>query len=181
MRIYVASSWRNDWQPEVVARLIDAGHAVYDFKNPPAKSGFGWEAIDKDWKNWDHRKYIESLFHPLAINGFNSDYAAMRLADACVMVNPCGRSAHLEAGWFIGSGKPCIILGTKVEPELMYKMAHAICPTIDDVVEVLEEIEVEKRERFNDLRNRGNAGRTGTDRPEEISRPFRPCSNENAA
>ena len=33
-RIYVASSWRNKYQPEVVAALRKAGHEVYDFRNP---------------------------------------------------------------------------------------------------------------------------------------------------
>ena len=34
MNIYVASSWRNAYQPEVVARLRSEGHSVYDFRNP---------------------------------------------------------------------------------------------------------------------------------------------------
>ena len=34
-KIYVASSWRNVFQQDVVAILRDLGHEVYDFKNPP--------------------------------------------------------------------------------------------------------------------------------------------------
>ena len=34
-RVYVASSWRNQYFPEVVKRLREAGHEVYDFRNPP--------------------------------------------------------------------------------------------------------------------------------------------------
>ena len=34
-RIYVASSWRNQYYPAVVTRLREAGHEVYDFRNPP--------------------------------------------------------------------------------------------------------------------------------------------------
>ncbi len=40
-RIYVASSWRNDFQTEVVKRLRAEGHEVYDSKNPPKGTGFG--------------------------------------------------------------------------------------------------------------------------------------------
>jgi hypothetical protein len=42
--------------------------------------------------------------------------------------SPCGRSAHLEAGWAIGQGKPTAILlhEDKFEPELMYRMADLI-------------------------------------------------------
>lgn len=34
-RIYVASSWRNPFYPDVVGRLKAEGHDVYDFRNPP--------------------------------------------------------------------------------------------------------------------------------------------------
>ena len=37
-KIYVASSWRNEYYPEVVAKLREAGHEVYDFRNPPSPS-----------------------------------------------------------------------------------------------------------------------------------------------
>lgn len=33
-KIYVASSWRNPYQPEVVAALRKTGYEVYDFRNP---------------------------------------------------------------------------------------------------------------------------------------------------
>ena len=33
-KTYVASSWRNPFQQEVVNILRDLGHEVYDFKNP---------------------------------------------------------------------------------------------------------------------------------------------------
>jgi hypothetical protein len=39
VKIYVASSWRNAEQPEIVGLLRDLGHEVYDFKNPPNRSG----------------------------------------------------------------------------------------------------------------------------------------------
>jgi hypothetical protein len=33
-KIYLASSWRNERQPELVRILREAGHEVYDFRNP---------------------------------------------------------------------------------------------------------------------------------------------------
>lgn len=47
-KIYVASSWRNDFQPTVVKYLREAGYDVYDFKNPPNRSGFAWSSIDEN-------------------------------------------------------------------------------------------------------------------------------------
>ena len=128
MKIYVASSWRNDYQQDVVRALREVDHEVYDFKNPrPGDYGFHWSKIDPEWKSWDVEGYVEGLKHDLAEFGFLSDFNAMKWADACVLVNPCGRSAHLEAGWFVGAGKPLLILMSEaIEPELMYKMADGI-------------------------------------------------------
>lgn len=51
MRIYVASSWRNERQPEVVARLRAEGHEVYDFRRPNGQQdGFHWSEIDPEWQ-----------------------------------------------------------------------------------------------------------------------------------
>jgi len=33
LRVYVASSWRNEFQPGVVAVLKADGHEVYDFRD----------------------------------------------------------------------------------------------------------------------------------------------------
>lgn len=125
-RIYVASSWRNEHQPEVVEQLRNHGFAVYDFRNPTAADyGFNWREIDPNWEDWDFTTYHACLSHPIAERGFESDMYALRNCDACVLVLPCGRSAHLELGWCCGAGKYTIIYnppGVQVEPELMTKM-----------------------------------------------------------
>lgn len=138
MKIYVASSWRNIYQPDAVAALRDAGHEVYDFRNPrPGEHGFAWSEIDPAWKDWTVPQYREALRHPIAGRGFASDYEAMMWADACVLVLPCGRSAHLEAGWFVGAGSPLHILAPeeRTEPELMYKMANTVCVSTAELIE----------------------------------------------
>ena len=56
--IYLASSWRNVLQPEVLRQLQDAGNEVYDFRNPgPGKDGFRWSEIDPDWINWKPQSF----------------------------------------------------------------------------------------------------------------------------
>jgi nucleoside 2-deoxyribosyltransferase len=136
MKIYVASSWRNNVQPEVVEALRKEGHEVYHFKNPePGNHGFHWSEIDPEWKAWNPEIFRESLKHPIAENGFDKDMTALEECDACVLVLPCGRSAHLEAGYPIGAKKLTIIyIPGCEEPELMYKMAAAICTTLDEVL-----------------------------------------------
>ncbi len=134
-KIYVASSWRNLAQPGIVTALRSVGHEVYDFKNPTAgNNGFHWSEVDGGWKSWTPEQYRRALQHPVAQSGYMSDFNAMEWADTCVLVLPCGRSAHLEAGWFIGKCKPTYILMLEQnEPELMYLMASRIVLTMDEL------------------------------------------------
>jgi hypothetical protein len=109
--------------------LRDVGHEVYDFRNPGGdRHGFRWSEIDPQWQDWRPEVYKQALQHPIARDGFTSDFTAMHWADTGVLVLPCGRSAHLEAGYFNGSGKELFILMMESqEPELMYLMATDVC------------------------------------------------------
>ena len=72
----------------------------------------------------------------------------MQWADACVLVLPCGRSAHLELGWFVGQGKATCVLhkaDDPIEPELMAKMCDAQFELVEDVILWLDVVE------FDDL------------------------------
>ena len=139
MKIYVASSWRCAAQPGVVMALREAGHDVYDFRNPTADSqGFRWSEIDADWQSWSPARYRNALRHSVVKRGFGLDFGAMLWAEACVLVLPCGRSAHLEAGWFVGARKPLyVLILERCEPELMYKMATSICVSLEELIRVL--------------------------------------------
>jgi hypothetical protein len=130
--IYVASSWRNRYQPDVVQALVAAGHAVYDFR----KDGFGWSSIDPNWKQWTRPAYAEALKHPLAEKGFKRDRDALMQADTCVLVLPAGRSAHLEAGCFVNK-RLVIYMPEEQEPELMYKLADKIVFSMEELVACL--------------------------------------------
>jgi hypothetical protein len=143
MRLYVASSWRNPHQPAAVELLRRVGHEVYDFQHPPEGDhlGFSWSEIDLNWQTWTHEEFADALRHPVAKAGFTSDFGAMQWADAGVLLLPCNRSAHLEAGWFIGQGKPLYVVllhsDGHSEPELMYSMATAIVFGIDELIRLL--------------------------------------------
>jgi hypothetical protein len=127
-KIYVASSWRNEHQQGIVTDLRATGHEVYDFKNPaPGNDGFHWSEIDSDWLNWGPGEFAALIqSHPIAQEGYGFDKAALDWCDTCVLVLPCGRSAHLEAGYCAGQGKRVIwwLHTDRFEPELMYLMGH---------------------------------------------------------
>ncbi len=132
-RVYVASSWRNKYQPSIVNDLRRWGHEVYDFRHPffGLKEGFAWSEIDPEWQAWSPERYRDLLLHsPVAALGFQSDFRAMCWADTCVLVMPCGRSAHLELGWCAGAGKYTIVhIPEPCEPELMNLLADQITTT----------------------------------------------------
>jgi hypothetical protein len=141
MRIYVASSWRNARQPDVVRVLRVVGHYVYDFRNPvPGDTGFGWRQCATDEQLRNPRRFRdEVLTHPVARDGFWKDMSALKSADATVLVLPCGRSAHLELGYATGAGQRTVVLldDPLSEPELMYLMNTVICTTLDEVIAAL--------------------------------------------
>lgn len=122
--IYLASSWRNEEQQKLVATLRAIGHEVYDFKNPAdGESGFGWKQItEHPTEQWTPSVLKNVLTHPIARRGHALDQGGMDRATACVLLLPCGSSAHLEAGWCAGKGIPTIAYAptTIREPELMY-------------------------------------------------------------
>jgi len=139
-KIYVASSWRNEFYPEVVEALRRAGHEVYDFRNPPSgDEGFKWSCVAENYMEWSPQVYREQLEHPKAVRQFDNDIKAMEACDTCVLVLPCGRSAHTEAGWFAGRGRTVVVyIPVRQEPELMYKLFSAVCCSMDELVETLK-------------------------------------------
>ncbi len=109
MKIYVASSWRNERQPAIIERLRAEGHNVYDFRKP-AEDGAKFER----------------------------DMQALANADALVLVQPCGASAHLEAGWAVRDGQIVVVLlDGASKPELMYSMFDFLAGDLDEVIRAL--------------------------------------------
>lgn len=135
MKIYLASSWKNQEQPRILHFLRAMGHEVYDFRNPMDMSagqqmpkGFAWSDVDPDYQNWTVDYYTRVLDQdPVIKQGFANDYNGMVWADCCVLLLPAGPSAHLEAGWFMGQKKPVHIYFSETEKfdkDLMYLLAQ---------------------------------------------------------
>lgn len=68
--------------------------------------------------------------------------AALDEADVLVLVEPAGRSAHMEAGYAVGRGKPVVVwlIGGN-RPELSLQMAAALCATLDEVLDALRQVD----------------------------------------
>jgi len=142
-KIYVASSWRNPIQPLIVCALRDFGHEVYDFRRPREDNyGFAWSEVNPEWMKWTPEEFVSDLYagHPSVVRGFAFDKEALDWADTCVLVLPCGRSAHLEAGYAIGKGKFTLVYlhPDRFEPELMYLLGNGCVTTTDDLLRRLK-------------------------------------------
>ncbi len=145
--VYLASSWRNPYQEEVWELLTRYGHKVYDFKHPaPGNNGFHWKEIDPKWETWDVADFRTALWSPVAEEHFKCDMEALIAADLVVLLLPSGRSAHTEAAWACGNGRPVIVHcpeacwlyhPEEVQPELMYKMFNAITTTDHELIGAL--------------------------------------------
>src|SRR3990172_8836359 len=128
-KIYIASSWRNEFYADLLPKIRADGHEVYDFRDPDA--AFKWSAIDENWKNWSVEQYKAALRHPEAVRGFIRDSGALEWCDTCVLLLPAGASAHTEFGWACGQKKRTAIfmpdgLTGRTEADLMYKYADLI-------------------------------------------------------
>ncbi len=126
MRVYVASSWRNNVYPEVLEVLRQAGHEVYDFRH---QGGSDWNPaeITSD-------ELFSYLDHPKVKSIFKKDMDALEESDAVVCVLPCGRSAHLELGYGIGAGKRTVLLWHDGDaPDIMHKAVDAIVFDVADI------------------------------------------------
>lgn len=140
-RIYVASSWKNLFQPQAVEALRKEGYEVFDFRHPaPGNDGFQWRNTIPGFnpESCSVEQFEEVLQHPVARRGAGLDCAALNMCDACVLVLPCGNSSHLELGHAIGSGKLGVIWApTPFKADLMYALAHYMHSDLDNVLDYL--------------------------------------------
>lgn len=133
MKIYLASSWRNDFYPSVLKKLIEANFEVHDFRHPYGH--FQWSEIDKNWQNWSFSQYLIALQDNRANKGYYRDMGGLDSSDICIILLPCNKSAHLEAGYAKGKGKPVYaIIPEKQEPELMYKLFDGIYTSVEEFI-----------------------------------------------
>lgn len=137
-RIYLASSWKNEEQPNLINQLLSEGHHVYDFRHPtPHIGGFAWSEIDPDWKLWHTDQFAGIVQTDLrCAQGFTLDMHALRWCDTCILLQPCGRSAHLEFGWACGAGKFTLAY-IDGEPDLMLLMADVIVTNESNLLDAL--------------------------------------------
>lgn len=126
MKVYVASSWKNEVYPDVVKVLCRAGHDVYDFRRQGVSDSSPVEMASGQLLDFLNEPKIRSIFQ--------NDMDALVECDAVVCVLPCGRSAHLELGYGIGAGKRTVLLWHDGDaPDIMHKAVDSIVFSVEDI------------------------------------------------
>ena len=157
MKLYLASSWKlRDALVSVAETLRSYGHEVDCFCDP--RSGryvFHWseffgpgvtkEQAERLRFNFDAKSFIDDTRVQRA---FEEDKQWLDWSEGVVLVVPSGRSAHLEAGYAIGQGKPVWIWGKfpKGEFDVMYLFARALFREMElgTLVEAIKAYEKER-------------------------------------
>ena len=114
--------------------LLAWGHSVYDFQH----EGFSWGEIWPDYYNEPipSQSIIDGLKYPRAEEGYKRDLRFLNWCDCCILLMPCGNSAHAEFGYACGLAKKSVVLlpyNEFVRPDLMWKFADLITKETDEL------------------------------------------------
>jgi len=131
MKIYIASSWKNQHAVEMLTDLLrEQGHEVLSFVENNYGEGHG---ADKpiDFEEWIHTEQ--------ANRSFDYDTKGATESDLVVYVSPSGTDAWAEVGAAWGRGVPIIGLHAKGEQSgLMRKMVQW-CDNFREVLQAVGE------------------------------------------
>lgn len=130
MKIYLASSWKNQKVVLALAEILEAeGFEVDAFcRSTDKRYSFHWSELVDDEDALKYYDAIEMLKDARTQKAFREDTKWLDWADAVIMIMPCGRSSHLEGGYAKGQGKRLFIFGEfpKGEFEVMYGFAEGL-------------------------------------------------------
>lgn len=139
MKIYLASSWKMKNVVLDVAEILKTdGHEIDAFcDGTNGRVSFDWsELLDimkQEGLDIEQVDAIEMMKHWRVKEAFEEDKKWIDWADALIMLMPCGRSSHLEAGYAAGKGKKLYIIGgfEKGEFDTMYGFADGMFEYLD--------------------------------------------------
>ena len=132
MKIYIASSWKNQHAVEMLTALLRAmGHEILSFVEQNYLEGY------TAYGQFDFEKWVQT---ESANKSFKYDTDGATKSDLVIYISPSGKDAAAEAGMAWASGIPIIGLYAKGEDfGLMRKMILQWFERYTDVVEFVRE------------------------------------------
>ena len=145
MKIYVAGSMKNrDAIREVGEQLREHGFSCYVFCDA-IEAAYAYSMQLRNQHDMSMLTPDLALTLPVVQAIFECNMRELEASDVVLVVLPCGRSAHLEAGWAVGRGKVAMIYGPMVRGEFdaMYGMASGVFSVneFDKLVLMLKKLE----------------------------------------
>jgi hypothetical protein len=155
LKIYIASSWKNEKECKEIARgLRDDGHEVDCFCDESGgRFVFHWSELVKSEEDLKNFNAISFLADERTQKAFKEDKKWLDWADTVLLVLPAGNSAHLEAGYKKGQGGKLFIYGPfpKGQFDVMYGFADGLFSWADlelmrvTLLECSEKLEIERK------------------------------------
>ena len=139
MKIYLIGTFKNERIEPLGDKLRKMGFEVFD-----SWRGTHPESDQVMWRYERNRghSYKEALRGLAAQNAFQFDKRHLDDSDAAILVMDAGRSAHIEAGYMVGRGKPVYVL---LEPnkqidrlDLMHNFCTDFFETEDELLTYLQ-------------------------------------------
>jgi len=126
MKIYIASSWKNEFQVKALAKMLrNDGHEVDAFcEKHKGRYVFHFSELgDMTFIN-----AITFLQDERSQKAFKEDKKWIDWAETIILLLPAGKSSHLEAGYAKGQGKKLYIVGSFPDGEfdVMYGFADGL-------------------------------------------------------
>jgi len=141
MKIYIASSWKNENFIFRLAQLFRSwGHKVDAFVDGSAgRYIFDWREIVENKELLNAKSFLED---PRTKKAFKEDRKWLDWCDCCLLLLPAGKSSHLEAGYAKGRGKRLVVFAFRGfkpgEFDVMYGLADLLTEDIDEVRRFLD-------------------------------------------
>ena len=140
MKIYLASSWKNEKLVSIVAEFFRGkGHEVDAFvDDSKGRYVFHWtEMLDCSDKSKSKLNAVTFLDDKRSQKAFEEDKKWLDWCDVCILILPSGRSAHLEAGYAKGQGKLLVIYSFMEFPtgefDVMYGFADLLSTNLEEI------------------------------------------------
>ncbi len=131
MKIYIASSWKNQHAVEMLTDLLRIrGHEVFSFVEQAVNA----EGRGKNLK-FDVNKWIES---ESGKKKFEYDTTGATTSDMVIYIGPSGTDAWAEVGAAWASGKPIIGLWAKSEQAGLMRRMVTWCGDFREILEALD-------------------------------------------
>ena len=126
MRIYIASSWKNQHAVELLTeQLRSEGHEILSFVENNHGEQKGHAAAEKDGTPIPFDEWVWSLE---GLRSFTYDTNGATQSDLVIYIGPSGIDAWAEVGAAWGAGVPILALNAKGEQVgLMRRMATLWC------------------------------------------------------